>query len=73
MRLMRNRELQYQRDAQTVRRRTSPLVRKWLREYEIDPSHVVSDNESDRLSKDDVQQFMAEEGSIILRHSTIHE
>lgn len=73
MRLMRNREPQYQREVQTVRRRTSPLVRRWLREYEIDPSHVVSDSESDRLSKDDVQQFMAEEGSMILRHSTIHE
>ena len=73
MQRMRNYEPQYQLDTQTVRRRTSPLVRKWLREYEIDPSHVVSDSESDRLSKDDVQQFMAEEGSMILRHSTSRE
>lgn len=73
MRLMRNHEPQSQRETQTVRSRTSPLVRKWLREYEIDPSHVVSDSESDRLSKDDVQQFMAEEGSMILRHATSRE
>jgi hypothetical protein len=56
-----------------VLRRTSPLVRKWLREYEIDPSHVASNSENDRLSKDDVQQFMAEEGSMILRQATSRE
>lgn len=62
-----------ERELQTPCRRTSPLVRKWLRKYEIDAARIVSGRESNRLSKDDVQQFMAEEGSTILRNSTMQE
>lgn len=70
---MRDLEPQYQRQLRNPCRRTSPLVRKWLREFEIDIAHIIPDRESDRLSKDDVQQFMAEEGNAILRNSTIQE
>lgn len=59
------------RETRTACRRTSPLVRKWLRVYGIDAAHVSTNRESNRLSKSDVQQFMAEEGEAILRSSSI--
>ena len=59
-----------ERELRTPCRRTSPLVRNWLRAYAIDAVRIVFDGRSDRLSKDDVQQFIEEEGSTILRNPT---
>jgi pyruvate/2-oxoglutarate dehydrogenase complex dihydrolipoamide acyltransferase (E2) component len=67
--MMRRVQTKFQHGQEAVRRRTSPLVRKWLREYGIQASRVTSSLCSERISIKDVQHFMADEGDTILRSS----
>lgn len=49
------------------RRRQSPLVRKWLREYQIDAAAVTHFSNDERLTKRDVEKLIANNGAAILR------
>lgn len=50
-------------------RRQSPLVRKWLRKYEINASDVMNHGNCDRLTKQDVEMYMAQIRETMLREA----
>jgi hypothetical protein len=52
-------------------RRQSPLVRKWLRRYGINASDVMKRGNCDRLTKQDVETYMAHVGEAMLRKEGI--
>ena len=47
-------------------RRRSPLVRKWLRKYGINASDVTKQETAGRLTKQDVEAYMARLGEATL-------
>jgi pyruvate/2-oxoglutarate dehydrogenase complex dihydrolipoamide acyltransferase (E2) component len=54
-------------------RRQSPLVRKWLRKYGINASDVMKRGDCDRLTKQDVETYMAQIGEAMLRDAGIKQ
>ncbi len=54
-------------------RRQSPLVRKWLRRYGINASDVMKRGDCDRLTKQDVETYMAQIGETMLREAGIKQ
>ncbi|SFS13946.1 hypothetical protein SAMN05421771_2429 [Granulicella pectinivorans] len=47
-------------------RRRSPLVRKWLRKYGLNASDVMKQETAGRLTKQDVEAYMAQLGEATL-------
>ncbi len=54
-------------------RRQSPLVRKWLRKYGLNESDVMKQGNCDRLTKQDVETYMAQIGETMLREAGIKQ